>query len=273
VEIEDKERAGMPGLSIYEELTQIDVERSTQNVYRLDDGALTRIKPNSERRFAIRFADTDGHRNAASMLVQKMYSWRGYETATGTANSNFATNGIVLAASDRSGTLGTLMLTLDSPEGLAADKTYPDKLNLVRAIPGSNICELGRLALDTSKSSKWVLASLFHIAYIYGRVLNKVTDVFIEVNPRHVLFYKAMLGFTVEGEERMCPRVKAPAVLLRLPLSYVDAQIEKYGGRSDLAGTTRSLYPYFFSKREQEGLKNRILDMGDQLEMAMIKVS
>jgi hypothetical protein len=262
----------MPDISIYEELTQIAGANSIQSFYRLDDGDVTRIKPNSERKFAIRFADTDGHRNAASMLVQKMYSWRGYEASGAVGGSNFVTNGIVLVASDKRGSLGTLTLTLDSPNGLAADSAYPEELNRVRGEPNSYICELGKLALDSAKSSKWVLASLFHIAYIYGRVLNRVTDVFIEVNPRHVLFYKAMLGFTVEGEERMCPRVKAPAVLLRLPLSHVDAQIEKFGGRSDLASTTRSLYPYFFSKREQEGLKNRILDMGDQLEMPIIGV-
>jgi hypothetical protein len=251
----------MPGLNIYDELTRLGTEQAQDDFYRLDDGELTRIKPNSERKFAIRFADTDGHRNAASMLVQKMYSWRGYDTKGAASRSNFVTNGMVLVASDKTGNLGTLTLTLDSPDGLAAERTYPEEVARVRAQPDAYICELGKLALDSANSSKWVLASLFHIAYIYGRM----------INPRHVVFYKAMLGFVVEGEERMCPRVKAPAVLLRLPLTHVDAQIEKYGGRSDLAKTTRSLYPYFFSKREQEGLKNRILDMGEQTEMPLPK--
>ena len=34
-----------------------------------------------------------------------------------------------------------------------------------------------------------------------------------------------MLGFDVIGEERVDPRVQAPAVLLRLDLAYAEAQI------------------------------------------------
>lgn len=54
----------------------------------------------------------------------------------------------------------------------------------------------------------------------------------IEVNPRHVEFYRRMLGFEMFGAERLCNRVNAPAVLLRLDLSYARQQIEKLGGLS-----------------------------------------
>jgi hypothetical protein len=66
-----------------------------------------------------------------------------------------------------------------------------------------------------------------------------------------------MLHFRQAGELTMCPRVQAPAVLLHLEVAYVTRQIERYGGHRE--ESKRSLYPYFFSKQEEEGLSRRIL--------------
>jgi hypothetical protein len=210
-----------------------------------------------KRAFKIRLANTAGHRSDSSMLIEKMYGWRGYDFS---AASVFPPQPqqIVLVASDETGTLGTLTLTLDSPNGLRADEIYKDEIDKVRK-GGGFVCELGKLAVDHSRGSKWVLASLFHIAYIFGRKINSVTDVFIEVNPRHAKFYQRMLGFLPAGDERICPRVNAPALLLRLPLAYVDNKIREFGGKSELSATERSLYPFFFSKFEEEGLSRRII--------------
>ena len=138
---------------------------------------------------------------------------------------------------------------------------YRDEVDRVR-YQGRSVCELTKLAVDQRQGSKRVLASLFHIAYIYGRILNQVTDVFIEVNPRHAPFYRRMLGFTQCGETRICPRVNAPAVLLRLQLDFVDQQISAFGGQVDLGPAERSLYPYFFSKHEESGIARRLRAMG-----------
>ena len=53
-------------------------------------------------------------------------------------------------------------------------------------------------------------------------------------------------------------RVNAPAVLLWVDIGYVEEQIERYGGTSDNPDTTRSLYPYFFSPREEIGIVSRL---------------
>jgi len=103
-----------------------------------------------------------------------------------------------------------------------------------------------------------VLAAIFHIAYIHARRLRQSTDLLIEVNPRHVKFYQALLGFTVVGEERMDPRVGAPAVLLRLDLAYAESQIARWGGHRELADQTRLLYPYVFSPLEEKGIEGRL---------------
>jgi hypothetical protein len=51
-----------------------------------------------------------------------------------------------------------------------------------------------RLAVDNMVQSRTVLAAIFHIAYIYGHRIRGCSDVVIEVNPRHVRFYRSMLG-------------------------------------------------------------------------------
>ena len=214
----------------------------------------------NRRSFRIRPADDHGRRTAASMLIDKMYSRRGYETGFLQADSH--PNRITLVASDDDNdTLGTLSLGLDSSAGLLVDEMYCDEVDALRA-QGRSVCELTKLAVDQAQGSKRVLASLFHIAYIYGRILNQVTDVFIEVNPRHAPFYRRMLGFRQCGEIRTCPRVNAPAVLLRLELDHVDAQIQALGGQAEVGSAERSLYPYFFSKREEAGIARRLRTLG-----------
>ena len=92
-----------------------------------------------------------------------------------------------------------------------------------------------------------VLAALFHIAYIYARRINNCADLVVEVNPRHLLFYKRMLGFSEYGAERLDPRVRAPAVLLRLDLALPSSKLRKWAAISSWPARA-SLYPYFFSR-------------------------
>lgn len=196
----------------------------------------------------------DGQRSRVSMLIQRMYAWRGLLTHA-PSRIDDRPNQLTLIASRGTTMFGTLTLGLDSPEGLFADELYSDEISAARA-RGARVCELTRLAIDPAFNSKEVLASIFHLAYIFGRLIHEMTDLFIEVNPRHVAFYKRMLGLSVAGEERVCQRVNAPAVLLHLPLDFVDEQIARYAGKPD-AGA-RSLYSYFFSDAEEQGLLHRL---------------
>lgn len=203
--------------------------------------------------FKIRLAHSNEKVNTASMLVQRKYAGRGY-----TANSFQKTpERITLMAFHEDKVIGTLTLGLDSPKGLLVEDLYKAEILALRE-SGRKVCELTKLAVDQTHGSRHVLASLFHIAYIYGRVMQDYTDVVIEVNPRHVAFYKRMLGFVELGSERICSRVNAPAVLLKLDLNYVDQQIELLGGRSDSVLGERSLYPYFFAKTDEIGITQRL---------------
>jgi hypothetical protein len=204
--------------------------------------------------YRIRCADTRGQRSKSGLLIERMYSWRGYKHE---ASAELARDldQVTLQAFSGEQVFGTLTLAFDSETGLAADALYRDEIDAYRNA-GAEVCELTRLAIDPQHGSKDLLGALFHLAYIYGSALRQVTDVFIEVNPRHVSFYKRMLKFRQAGELKMSPRVQAPAVLLHLEVEYVARQIERYGGHRE--ESQRSLYPYFFSPHEAEGLSRRI---------------
>jgi len=207
--------------------------------------------------FKIRLANDEGRRSKASYLIRKMYGWRGYSTS----GLNEEPNRITLVASDDDRVLGTLSIGLDSPTGLLVDQLYKEEVDVLRA-GGARACEFTKLAVDRGSQSREMLAMLFHIAYMYARRIHGCTDLLIEVNPRHVRYYHAMLGFEVLGTERVCPRVGAPGVLLRLDLAYSEAQIAMFGGRRHLASQVRSLYPLGFSRAEEDGICGRLLALG-----------
>lgn len=206
-----------------------------------------------QQQFKIRLATSDDRLQSASLLIQKRYAWRGYDAA----NINQDPNRITLLAFEQDAIVGTLTLGLDSPVGLSVDDMYKAEVNALRAA-GRKVCEITKLAIDESVKSRQVLAALFHIAYIYGRNIHQGTDFVIEVNPRHVLFYKRMLGFEHYGPERHCERVGAPAVLLRLELDYAGREIGRIGGLGKDAVNEKSLYPYFFTRHDEQGITQRL---------------
>ena len=210
--------------------------------------------------FRIRLADTDEGRNSANMLIDRMYAWRGYDTSHQTPESPGRITLITLMATENHSTIGTISISFDSSLGILADETYADEINIFRG-RGSRICEFTKLAFDPNVRSKQVLASLFHVAFIYAWNIQNCTDLFIEVNPRHRRFYERMLGFKQHGQIKNNPRVNAPAVLLWLNLGYAEHQIQKFGGSRNHPGSEKSLYPYFFSRREEEGIAHRLLNL------------
>jgi hypothetical protein len=232
-----------------------------QSPYRLKDLCLDQSQDQAgeesqirREEFKVRLATTEDRRKSASLLIQKMYSWRGYE-----ANAlNHDPNKITLVAYQDDKVVGTLTLGMDSPLGMVVDELYKREADLLRAA-GRKLCDITRLAVDQDIKSKSVLAALFHLSFIYGHNIHKATDFLIEVNPRHALFYQRMLGFEPYGEERICPRVNAPAVLLRLDLAHADEQIVLYGGKGSAVPGVKSIYPYFFSREDELGITGRLL--------------
>jgi hypothetical protein len=173
---------------------------------------------------------------AAQGLVCRRYRWRGYEIdgpVEGPEGADAAASlrrEITIVAAAGGGMIGTCTLGFDGPHGLRADVSYGDIISRARDA-GRRVGEITRLAVD-STDSKPVLASLFNLAYVAGKAIGDVTDVFIEINPRHVLFYTRMLGFTAAAGERVCARVGAPSVLLHVEMAALAERLEVLSQRA-----------------------------------------
>lgn len=166
---------------------------------------------------------------SAITLVRQNYARRGYRTsflteppAAGLSEGTY--RHVTLLAQQGERAVGTLTLGLDSGAGLSVDEAHRCAVDAIR-VQGRRVCELIRLAVDTGETSRSALGLLVHSAYLVGRLVHRATDVFIEVNPRHVSFYERAFAFRRVGEPRMCPRVQAPSVLMHLELSQLDRRI------------------------------------------------
>jgi hypothetical protein len=220
---------------------------------------LPSLSGTAEESMTIRLADCDGHRNRANMLLSRMYSWRGYGTDH---RLSTAPNCVIFTASTQDDLIGTLTLTVDSDAGLAADNTFQDELEPFRSAPGARLCELTKFAFDTSTPARPRLAALFHLIFIYGSMHYNCTDLFIEVNPRHRRFYEVMLGFHPVGVSRTNASVGAPAQLMWLNVADIRRHIDRHA--ADDGKTARSLYPHFFSAKEEAGIYGRLARIADR---------
>jgi hypothetical protein len=202
--------------------------------------------------FKIRVAKREGFRREASTLVDRRYSDRGYQTKAADPDLHLFT----FVAYDEGELVGTVSIRIDY-RGLSADELYKDELDVLRQ-GGCKLCEFTRLAVDVVNVSKPVLAGLFHTAYLYAAEVHACTFCVIEVNPRHVPFYRRALKFEPIGPERTNKRVNAPAVLLCASFGAIAEGLKKYGGKHEAAPGERSLFPWGFSPKEEAGILERL---------------
>jgi hypothetical protein len=205
--------------------------------------------------FMIRAADSHGVRSSASILVSRRYASRGYRVNPAPLEPDV--DRLTLVASDHAEVVGTLTVGFDSAEGLLADELFGAEADALRSA-GHSLCEFTRLAMEGVLRSQRVLAALFHVAFIQAHCIRGCDTLLIEVNPRHVRFYEAKLGFRVAGPQRQNRRVDAPAVLMSLDLWFAHEQIQQHSGRSAMTPLDRSLYPLGFSPSEQAGIVQRL---------------
>ena len=104
-----------------------------------------------------------------------------------------------------------------------------------------------------------MLAGLFHTVYLFAWRVRNFDYVVIEVNPRHVGFYRRSLGFDVIGSERHNPRVDAPAVLMGISFADIAHHLHRHTRRGQTARPkAQSLYAYGFSPAEEAGVLGRL---------------
>lgn len=210
----------------------------------LDPGA------DAKRVGAIQFADRTSHFDAASVLVNKMYSWRGYGDDHEVMQDP---SRITLMAAEGAAVVGTMSVGIDAADtSLTADQLFKEELDAHRAA-GARLCELTKLAVEPSARSKFTLASLFHFALVYARDVHACTDAIMEVNPRHRGFYQRMLGFRQTCEARTNLSVNAPACLMHIRIEHVSMQVLQHGGTAARTSSTvsRSFYEFFHSPEDE----------------------
>lgn len=173
-----------------------------------------------------------------SQLVARMYGSRGLTPAQA-APVQPRPGQTSLAACSGDRVVGTLTVGVDSGDGLLADTLYRPQINEVRG-NGGRVCEVTRLAMDATARSPNLMATLFSLGFILARHVHRMTDMFIEVHPRHAGYYQKMLGYRVSGPLLICPRVQAPAVLMHLPLDHAEMRLKALAASPETQ--ERSLY-------------------------------
>lgn len=204
------------------------------------------------RVFKVRLGRSEETLASASDLLGRRYVWRGFPKVELARWERCMT--IMATLEDK--VAGTLTVGRDAGAGLMADVSYREELDALRK-EGRSLGELSKFAVDEDLGSKELLASLLHVAYIYGGLIGGCTDAVIEILPRHKSFYERMLGFSQIGEERMNHRVHFPVILMRLDLEILRMRVKDVGGQGKSANG-RTLYPYFFSPKDERGIEERI---------------
>jgi hypothetical protein len=202
---------------------------STGTISRLMDRRRTAVSDlfDDSQQIGLSVARSARDRQEAEELIFRQYSARGYSVAEPGSQPRRAgadaRRESVIVARIGSTAVGTVTVGIDSPNGLLVDDGNRDVIDPMRR-RGMRLGEVVRLAVDQQFDSRRVLAALFNAAHGVMEA-NRLDHVFIEVNPRHVGFYRRALCFEVEGEEKLCPRVGAPSLLLRMKVSNLTSKI------------------------------------------------
>ncbi|MCL2658534.1 MAG: hypothetical protein FWD62_14195 [Betaproteobacteria bacterium] len=154
----------------------------------------------------------------AHALVERQYRSAGFLAHDASLERSIGENEIVIVAMDSTRALGTVTLRMDRGEGLLADARYQTEIDARRSA-GACVAEFSRLAMDTDLNILDILDPMIEIACRVGYHPTASTEVFVECHPRHAAFYRRVMGFQIKGQETLCERVGAPAVLLHTPLS------------------------------------------------------
>lgn len=187
-------------------------------------------------------------------LVERRYGDRGLAVARERFSSRSEDGDIVCTAREGDRIVGTLTVRFDGPGGLKADLLFAEEMREWRSA-GVTLCEFGSLAVDKhSHDPKRLLAQVFHLGYLHAHRRARVQRLVIEVNPRHVAFYRRWLGLLPFTTPRHNPRVDAPAVLMSFDFATAREQIGVWGGRPEEMATARCLYPLFWDEATEAAM-------------------
>ena len=163
-------------------------------------------------------AHSPAQRAQAWELAARRYAWRQYEFSDmglSFPDVRRAPHYTTLLTLQHGRPVATITVGLDNPHGMLVDEVNPCEVGSLRN-GGAKVAELVRLAIEDGVDSKKVWLGMLETLVSFCMIEHRRTDILIEVNPRHVPFYKRVFGFEPLGPERTCVRVGAPCRLLRL---------------------------------------------------------
>lgn len=214
------------------ELSEQLIQERRRSV-RLRRSAMLKAKLEEIDRPNIKFAETHDELSQSFALVYKEYLASGYITAPHPTEIyfnvfNFLPPTCVFVFRTYLTVISTLTQIFDSDLfGLPMDVLYSQELDTLRA-QGRKISELSALA--TPREVRWcnLMVFLSRTMFEYSR-MNRINDICIMVNPKHVNFYKTMFLFEDFGPERFYEKVGAPAVALRINMDEIERNLlDKY---------------------------------------------
>ncbi len=216
--------------------------------------------------YRCRLADTIALRHAALDLVLEQYKRLGYvpQDAIQTHVHRYCcvpgAEVFVACARDRV-VLATATYVPDGPWGLPMEKLYHEELRRLRE-QGRRLAEVIGFASRVRERSATVnLVVSLTRSIVWFALRQRVTDLLVVINPRHVRFYANFLPFRQFGPVKTYDAVQnAPAVPLLLDLTELSREksqrriaYSKFLGDVDLESlkTTSQLSPFSDAERWQ----------------------
>lgn len=221
-----------------------NIER--RRTIRIRRSALLKSHLDTIDRPAIKIAENLTEHRQAFALVYQEYVQSGYipnPAPNGEVFSlyNLLPETAVFVVKSYQTVISTLSQFYDSKLfGLPMDSIYRDELSELRK-KGRRIAEIGALATKSEYRWQNLFMYLCQIMYWFARY-QRVDDLCITVNPKHVRFYKTIFLFEEFGSEKIYPKVAAPAVLLRLNMDTVEGDLKETYSGTDF---DCNLYHYF----------------------------
>lgn len=177
-------------------------------------------------KFRIKLAETNVEKKAAYKLAYDAYQKKGYVDENSKdllveEYDEWKGNAICIAVDHIGEVVGTATVLCGNKNKLPCSELF----NINEYSSYYQTAELVRLAISEQCTyGLKVLQEMYVFLYLHSKGNFNTSYFLIEVNPRHVKFYEARLGFTKLHEGLPCPRVKgAPAVLLGSDFSIFTA--------------------------------------------------
>ena len=225
---------------------------------------------NPLKEIVVRHAESRADLKQVFSLAYEVYFEKGYafNHATKWETSAYDSHKdtlILMVENGNKEIIGSMTLYYDDGKFLPADHIFKTEICSLRQ-QGIKCAEVSRFVVRKDhQHKKEILLGLINYVYIHAFRIMGIDEFIIEVNPRHVDFYRKLLGYVQLGEIKECPRVNnAPAVLLRGTkdkyLNVVENSIYE----------KRTLYNSFISKSaESEVIRTltskRPMTMADQI--------